>query len=355
MKRSTLYLAPSLALRSVAVTGAFALAAALTGCSMGTAPTNDVTASAALNGSVHGGQQPISGATIQLYSVGTTGYGTGATPLLTSAVTTDSGGNFSITNKYTCSTSTLVYITATGGNPGLGTGTNPNSKLMAALGTCGTLNSNTFITMNEVTTAAAAFALTPYFSNTISATSTDSFGAPNTVQAQIGITNAFTTAATLANFSTGGANTTLTTNGAGGTITITPESAKLYTIADILAACINSAGGAGTGDTAPRTAAPSSPIPAPTGVTPGQHPPGRRAAQPQPHQQRTPTARPTTSPRSYGIISATPPLHHADQPAHRLDRRRAQYTGTTATMYEPQSLAIDSAPATSGSSTTAAP
>jgi hypothetical protein len=47
-------------------------------------------------GSVHGGQQAVSGSTIQLYAVGTTGDGSAATPLLTQAVTTDASGDFNI-------------------------------------------------------------------------------------------------------------------------------------------------------------------------------------------------------------------------------------------------------------------
>jgi hypothetical protein len=75
-----------------------------------------VTEPLARHSSVHGGQQPVSGATLQLYAVGTTGDGSAATPLLTQAVTSDANGNFDITGGYTCpSASTLVYITATGG------------------------------------------------------------------------------------------------------------------------------------------------------------------------------------------------------------------------------------------------
>ena len=70
---------------------------------------------------VHGGQAPISGATIQLWSVGTTGYGLGATALIAATVTTSDGtgivnsnanagnanntlpaGSFTITGDYTC-------------------------------------------------------------------------------------------------------------------------------------------------------------------------------------------------------------------------------------------------------------
>jgi hypothetical protein len=80
-------------------------------------------ASPALRGSVHGGQQPVSSAAIQLYTVGTTGDGSAATPLLTTAVLTDGGGNFTITGDYTCpSAASLIYMVASGGNPGLSAG-----------------------------------------------------------------------------------------------------------------------------------------------------------------------------------------------------------------------------------------
>ena len=73
-----------------------------------------------LRGRVHGGQQAVSGSTIQLYAAGATGYGSSATALLSTTVTTDALGNFTITHDYTCPTaSTQVYIVSTGGNPGL--------------------------------------------------------------------------------------------------------------------------------------------------------------------------------------------------------------------------------------------
>ena len=336
MKSSARCLHSTLALRAVALTGALALAATLTGCSMGTLPTHDVVQGAALNGMVHGGQQPITGATIQLYSVGTTGYGTGATALLTSAVTTDASGSFSITNKYTCPTaSTLVYITATGGNPG--GGTNANSKLMAALGACGNLTSGTYIFMDEVTTAAAAFALTPYFSSSISGTSTDGFGSPNTTQALAGITNAFATAATLANTTTGNANTTITTNGAGGTLTITPESAKLYTIADVLAACVNSTGGTSGDGTGCGTLFADS---GPTGVTPVN------TLQAAVLLNRNPTSSNANGSTNnltalFGLVTPTAP--YTAQTSQPTDWTVGiVYAGTAATMAQPQNVAIDS-------------
>ena len=92
-----------------------------------------------IKGNVHGGQQPVNGAVIQLYAVGMTGYTSGATPLIPSAdqlisgnALTTSTGSFDITGDYTCPTGSYVYITASGGNPGAGI--NTNLALMAALG-----------------------------------------------------------------------------------------------------------------------------------------------------------------------------------------------------------------------------
>jgi hypothetical protein len=108
-----------------------------------------------LSGVVHGGQQAVSGATIQMYSVNTATVAGASTPMLTSAVTTDSSGSFTITGLYTCPVSNpFVYIVSTGGNPGLGGSVNNTDiVLMAALGTCNTLSSATFINIDELTTA----------------------------------------------------------------------------------------------------------------------------------------------------------------------------------------------------------
>jgi hypothetical protein len=217
-------------------------------------------AGAAVQGIVHGGQNPVIGATVQLWQVGSTGYGSPAAPLGAS-VPTIAGGAFTL-GTYTCPTSsTQTYITSSGGNPGLGAGTNSNIMLVAALGNCGSLNSGTTIFINEVTTAAAAFALGQYFTATFGLASTDSFGAPalTNIQANTGLANAFATVNNLVcgvstnplcTGATGNAVTSATITGTGGTITATPESAKLYTIADILAACVNSAGGSAGDGTA---------------------------------------------------------------------------------------------------------
>ena len=108
-------------LRSLlALSALFALAALLTGCSLSPSPNASSAgpvSSIQLSGKIHGGQQPVSGATIQLYTIGTSSDGSASTPLLTQTVTSDSGGNFTLTNLYSCNSATLVYLTATGGTP----------------------------------------------------------------------------------------------------------------------------------------------------------------------------------------------------------------------------------------------
>ena len=126
----------------------------LAGCSLGTvqlsgaAPVSSVQGTG-MTGKIYGGQQPVTGATIQLYAAGTSGYGTGATPLIvsgnyfvggapncvasssvtcTSLPQSDGNGNFTITGDYSCPSSTSqVYLVATGGNPGL----SPNPSFVA--------------------------------------------------------------------------------------------------------------------------------------------------------------------------------------------------------------------------------
>jgi hypothetical protein len=104
------------------------------------------------HGVVQGGAQTVSNSTIQLYAVGTTGDGSAATALLTQPVSTDASGEFDITGSYSCPSATsLVYVVAIGGNPGLAAGTdNTALTLMAALGACGGLTASTSIYVNEL-------------------------------------------------------------------------------------------------------------------------------------------------------------------------------------------------------------
>jgi trimeric autotransporter adhesin len=201
----------------------------LAGCGVGSsAPHPTPVGDTRYSGSVHGGQQPVVGASIQLYTVGTTADGSAATPLLTSTVTSDATGSFTITGLYSCTNATQVYIVATGGNPGLST-TNPNIALMAALGPCSSLTPSTFININELTTVAAVAALAPYMTSA-TAIGSSSSDAPS-------LANAFTLANEYVNTTTG------TAPGTGLPSGYTVPVDELNTLADIVSACINSTGG----------------------------------------------------------------------------------------------------------------
>ncbi len=218
--------------RVTMLAGLVAAGLAMSGCGVGLVDTS-TTGSLALGGKAMGGQQGVAGATIQLYRAGKMGNGSAAVPLLTTAVTTDKFGFFSITGDYGCQSSTdQVYLMATGGNPGMAAGTNNTSiAMIAALGDCGTLLSNganQFIWVNEITTAAAAWALAPFM------TGPANVGASATNAA--GLRNAFLDAGLLANTTTG--------NPATSSIGLTIETGKLLALADAIASCVNSAGGA---------------------------------------------------------------------------------------------------------------
>jgi streptogramin lyase len=182
-------------------------------------------ASRAFSGSVHGGQQPVSGATIQLYAVAATSKGT-ASPLISAAVTTAQNGTFTITGDYSCTGNPLVYIVATGGNPG--SGANTALSLMAALGPCNNLTPSTFISINELTTVASVYALAPFMSGY------KKVGAASSNAA--GIANAFQTVNSLVNTATG------TAPGLGLPANGTVPTTELNTLADILSSCVNSTG-----------------------------------------------------------------------------------------------------------------
>ncbi len=217
-----------------------ALTTTLAGCGMaassGTQSSQHPVGLHVLSGSVHGGQQPVSGATIQLYAVGITGLKSAATPLVSSLVQTDSGGDFSISGDWNCTSNTaaygtnpLLYIVATGGNPGISASTNNTAlTLMAALGPCSAVNASTDIDLDEVTTVASVVALTPFLSDFAHV---GAQGANTT-----GMLNAFATANLLANMSTG--------SSPGGSVasTVSVPTNTINALADMLAACVNSSG-----------------------------------------------------------------------------------------------------------------
>ena len=229
----------------------FACALLLSGCSGTPVLTSTATGSvpgAAITGKVHGGQNAISGAHVYLLAVSTTAYGGPGIPassnnasvlLLTSGsgsdslgyyVTTDSNGNFSITNDYTCpSAYKNTYVYAVGGNPGLASGTNNTAAtLVAPVSTCNTTN---FVWVNEVSTIAAIYATAGFI------TDPTNVGYPgSSTLAETDFSNAVDTIENLYTPTTGVA--LATTLGGNGTV---PQ-AEINTLANILAACINSTG-----------------------------------------------------------------------------------------------------------------
>ena len=261
--------------RHIVLIASAAVAASLAGCSAGMpanvgSPIVSTPATHIISGVVHGGQSAISGASVYLFAVGTGGYGMGSVSLLTSAVpatcgtsnnsacvdtsghyyvttSTDGNGSFSITGDYSCASAPgpgLVYLLSVGGTASLSTNSpssnaNPASYLMAPLGLCSALSGSTYITMNEVTTAAGVYALAPYM--TLSATpgsSAINIAIPaSDAAAATGITNAFAEAANVVS-NTYGQPYTSTPAGNGAV----PVS-LIYSIANALATCINSNGG----------------------------------------------------------------------------------------------------------------
>lgn len=241
-RRSFLSLPGMLAVSSLAAFSFF-----LTGCGGGSvtqqAGSGPVSAvpGVAMHGMVFGGQQPVSGSTVQLYAAGSSGYGLAATPLLSPAVVSDASGGFNITGLFTCPTGTTqVYIVATGGNPGLTGGTNNTAlALMAGLGNCSGLSSATVINIDEVSTVGSIYALAQFMGNGTTTNGGANLGAANTVAAAAGLANAMATVNTLVYIPGGHAPGHNLPAGA------TVPTSELNTLADILGTCINTNGTTG--------------------------------------------------------------------------------------------------------------
>ena len=191
---------------TVLIVGVAGLGIGLTGCSSGLGSSSTTAVPVLLgkgniHGSVYGGQQPVIGAKIQLYYVGSSGRGSAATALIPTqdqvvyngspgtGALTDSSGNFQITGDYTCpTTSQQVYLVASGGtSQGLGvTASIPPLPLMAPLGDCAILAANattTSLQINEITTVASVYALAPYMTGyaNVGAASVNNTGLINAV------------------------------------------------------------------------------------------------------------------------------------------------------------------------------
>ncbi len=181
-------------------------------------------------GVVRSGQQPIVGASVRVYATGGAAIGSASIALLPQSFPTDQNGSFSISGTYTCPLpDSQVYVIATGGSSGASAKSNPALALMTALGSCETLGSVPFATVNESTTVGSIWPLALYAKSgvAIGAGSAD-------LQA---LEAAAATIGKLVNLADGTAP---------GLMLLTGEvapTAKLQTLADVIANCAGSAGG----------------------------------------------------------------------------------------------------------------
>ncbi|HEY0307097.1 MAG TPA: hypothetical protein VGB94_02995 [Acidobacteriaceae bacterium] len=172
---------------------------------------------------------PVVGASVQLYAAGTTGNGSTATALLSGAVSTDVNGNFAIPSSFTCPTaSSAIYLLAKGGQVGITGSYNSALWLITPLPPCGSLTTNTSVTLNEISTVATAATLAQFYSTggNIGATATNAAG----------LAHAIVTEQVLVDTATGvSPSLSIATN-------VTVSSAKLNTLANAFTACaVNSA------------------------------------------------------------------------------------------------------------------
>ncbi len=212
------------------------LVSMLAGCGAGVlapvVPVNTDGTAITLSGKAVGGQQPVVGATIQLYAAGTTGDASSAAPLIgVPTVLTGLAGDFNITGRYTCpSITSEVYLVASGGNPGLSAGTyNSQLVLLSALGPCGNLSSSTHIVINEASTIGSIYPITPFMSSYLKVGSSSANF--NTLAADFMKINQF--------INTDGGQSP----GPALPVGFSAPVANLYTLANSMAACINSSGG----------------------------------------------------------------------------------------------------------------
>jgi streptogramin lyase len=230
---------------ALATLACVSMAGSLCGCGAGfvgetkTASPPVASAVTGIHGSAFGGTQPIVGAAIQLYEANTaSGYGSGSKPLLPTInpVTTDANGAFNITGTYTCDSGALVYITATGGNPGLSK-SNTSIALMAALGPCSSVSTSAPVHINELTTVASVYALAQFMNPGSYVVATAPYSNIGTSSTNIaGLTQAFADVNQLVNINTGTAPGPALPAGASFSVD------RLNTLANVVAACVNSTG-----------------------------------------------------------------------------------------------------------------
>jgi hypothetical protein len=222
--------------------------------------TTPLSQAATLSGKIHGGNQPVVGATVNLYYAGQS-----PTPAsLAATTTTDGSGNFGFTkdttsgnaadngttDTFSCPTNSdpLVYVVSKGGNTqnnGDPTQTNDAAAFISVYGTCNELSAANHVDMTEVTTVATMAAVQQFF-NPVGVIN-DQILADGTGQQYNIVKQLPATIALMADAAAGTAVTSTTIGATGNninpavTVTATPEPGKINLLANIISACINSA------------------------------------------------------------------------------------------------------------------
>jgi streptogramin lyase len=218
----------------LAILGAGVSASSLTGCSSAAVGSHTGTSGyegQGFSGKALVGQQPLIGASVELYAAGTSGNGANGVGPLSNALITDSTGTFSVPAGYDCpSADSQIYLVARGGQPGsAASADNDSIALLTALGACNEAASASPVVINEVTTAAAVYALAQFLSagGNLGASSTNT----------VGLKNAVATAQALANISTGSSPAmTFAANGSS-------PAPKIDTLANLLNSCASATAG----------------------------------------------------------------------------------------------------------------
>jgi len=188
-----------------------------------------------LHGIVQAGTQPVVGASVALFAAGSNGYGSLSTQIA-SALTTDTSGNFKITEGYSCpQPGSQMYLVATGGKVGQN-GANPNLALMTALGSCNSLSSSPVV-LNEVTTVASAMAVAQFAADDALTGNASYLYIGSSSGNSNGLVNSFATVNNLVDISTGRARFTVPAENAA------VPYVQINTMADLLNACTATGGG----------------------------------------------------------------------------------------------------------------
>lgn len=241
---------------------------ALAGCSTSMTPSTGssiVSSNAMVTGKVHGGNQPVSGATVTLYRAGQNGFATGGTAIAHTTSSSDGFGAFTFSknaasasnnsdNTFSClvngtDTNAYLYLVARGGTTvnSAGAAANPKAVFIAPLGACDSVSASTSIYMSEVVTVATIAAIHQFMDPSTSPIET-TIGADGVFVSSTALSNAFNGVSNMVSLATGLGNQPFTKTGSsvngsvGVVVTITPELAKINQLANAISSCINYSG-----------------------------------------------------------------------------------------------------------------